>query len=126
MQYNYNKKNIPLAQTLRKNMTPEESGIWYDFLKRLPMTVNRQKTIGNLIVDFYIASARLVIEIDGKQHNSPQQAEKDQKRDFDLRKLGNTVLRYSNHDIRNHFSMVCEDIMRHLDVSYDDLKPKTK
>ena len=124
--YPYNTSLTKYAQELRKNMTPEESRIWYDFLKRLPMTVNRQKTIGNFIVDFYIASARLVIEIDGKQHNSPQQAEEDQKRDFDLRKLGNTVLRYSNHDIRNHFSMVCEDIMRHLDVSYDDLKPKTK
>ena len=124
MQYNYNKMHTPISQALRKNMTPEERHIWYDFLKRLPMTVNRQKTIGDFIVDFYIASARLVIEIDGQQHTSSEHAEADRKRDFDLCKLGNTVLRYSNHDIRNHFSMVCEDIMKHLHITYEDLKPK--
>ena len=49
-------------------MTPEEKHLWYDFLKKLPITVNRQKSIGNYIVDFYISSADLVIEIDGAQH----------------------------------------------------------
>ena len=43
MQYNYNRDRIPNAQILRKNMTPEENHLWYDFLKRLPITVNRQK-----------------------------------------------------------------------------------
>ena len=124
MQYNYNKNHTSLSKTLRKNMTPEEKHLWYDLLKRLPVTVNRQKTIGDFIVDFYIASARLVIEIDGQQHNSPEHAEADRKRDFDLCKLGNTVLRYSNRDIRERFSVVCEDILRHLGLSYEDLSPK--
>ena len=65
MKYNYNEKLVPNAQALRKNMTPEEKHLWYDFLKRLPVTVNRQKNIGNYIVDFYISSACIVIEIDG-------------------------------------------------------------
>ena len=124
MQYNYNKNHTSLSKTLRKNMTPEEKHLWYDLLKRLPVTVNRQKTIGDFIVDFYIASARLVIEIDGQQHNSSEHAEADRKRDYDLYKLGNTVLRYSNRDIRERFSVVCEDILRHLGLSYEDLKPK--
>ena len=58
----HNKNYVPLAQQLRKEMTPEENHLWYDFLKKLPCTVNRQKNIGNYIVDFYIPSARLVIE----------------------------------------------------------------
>ena len=124
MQYNYNKNHTALSRVLRKNMTPEEKHLWYDLLKRLPVTVNRQKTIGDFIVDFYIASARLVIEIDGQQHNSSEHTEADRKRDFDLYKLGNTVLRYSNRDIRERFSVVCEDILRHLGLSYEDLKPK--
>ncbi len=55
MEYKYNKNLVSNAQELRKNMTPEEKKLWYRFLKRLPVTVNRQKNIGNYIVDFYIA-----------------------------------------------------------------------
>ena len=62
-----NSKLTSNAKTLRKNMTKEERHLWYDFLKTLPMTVNRQKVIGNYIVDFYIASHKLVVELDA--HN---------------------------------------------------------
>jgi len=63
-----NSKLTGNAKTLRKNMTKEERHLWYDFLKTLPLTVNRQKVIGNYIVDFYIASSKIVIELDGSQH----------------------------------------------------------
>ena len=43
----YNKKFVTNAQELRKNMTPEEKHLWYDFLKRLPCTVKRQHNIDN-------------------------------------------------------------------------------
>lgn len=49
-------------------MTKEERRLWYDFLKNLSYTFNRQKVIGNYIVDFYCAKAKLVIEVDGAQH----------------------------------------------------------
>ena len=49
-------------------MTKDERHLWYDFLKTLPITANRQKVLGNYIVDFYIAAAKLVIELDGSQH----------------------------------------------------------
>ena len=81
MIYNYNKKLIGTAQALRKRMTPEEKHLWYDFLKRLPVTVNRQKNIGNYVVDFYIASARIVIELDGIYHNLPSNKAADAERD---------------------------------------------
>ena len=54
------------------HMTKQEKHLWYDFLKKLPITVNRQRNIGNYIVDFFIPSAKLVIEIDGAQHDMPQ------------------------------------------------------
>ena len=72
MIYKYNKKLVANAQILRKNMTKQEKHLWYDFLKKLPITVNRQRNIGNYIVDFFIPSAKLVIEIDGAQHDMPQ------------------------------------------------------
>jgi len=54
----YNKKLVSNSKTLRKNMTPEEKRLWYDFLKELPYNVRRQHVIGNYIVDFYIAEKR--------------------------------------------------------------------
>ena len=122
MIYNYNKKLVANSRSLRKNMTDEEKHLWYDFLKRLPVTVNRQKNIGNYIVDFFIASKRIVIEIDGAQHLMQENKEADIKRDADLRALGVTVLRYSNVDINGKFNTVCEDILSHLGLSASDLK----
>ena len=60
------------AQNLRKNMTKEERHLWYDFLKKLPMTINRQKIVGHYILDFYCASVKTAIELDGSQHFSDE------------------------------------------------------
>ena len=123
MIYNYNKKLIGTAQALRKRMTPEEKHLWYDFLKRLPVTVNRQKNIGNYVVDFYIASARTVIELDGSYHNLPSNKAADAERDAELEKLYIKVLRYKNIDVNRNFDAVCNDILKHLGLSIGDLKP---
>ena len=122
MIYNYNKNLVSTAQKLRKEMTPEEKHLWYDFLKKLPVTVNRQKNIGNYIVDFFIASHRIVIEIDGKQHRSEDGKEKDTVRDSELSALGITVLRYSNRSVDSHFTYVCNDILEHLGIDESELK----
>ena len=49
----YNKEFISLAKTLRKNMTPWERKLWYEFLREYPIRFQRQKVVGNYIVDFY-------------------------------------------------------------------------
>ena len=66
------------------------------------------------IVDFYIASAGIVIELDGGQHFEDAGKEYDEKRDRFLREQRLTVLRYSNLDVNRNFRGVCEDILRHL------------
>jgi len=114
MIYKYNKKLVSNAQELRKNMTLEEKHLWYDFLKKLPVTVNRQKNIGNYIVDFFISSKRIVIEIDGKQHKKPENKQADEKRDEELELLGIKVLRYKNTDINQNFDGVCRDILKYI------------
>lgn len=114
MNPNQNPKLTSNAQALRKNMTPEERHLWYDFLKPLPISFNRQKVIGRYIVDFYCASAKLVIEIDGSQHYEEAGIAADAERDSYLQSLGLTVLRYSNHDIHRRFDSICEDILLHL------------
>ncbi len=113
-----NKTNNPKlkinAQELRKNMTKEERHLWYNFLKDLPITINRQKVIGNYIVDFYCAQSKIVIELDGSQHFEDNGIEYDAKRDEYLKSLGLTVLRYSNYDVNTNFYGVCTDIATKL------------
>ena len=112
---NTNNPNLkPYAQKLRREMTKEERHLWYDYLKSLPVTVKRQMVIGPYIVDFYIAEAKLVIELDGSQHFEEEGIAADQERDRYLSELGLSVLRYSNLDINRNFRGVCEDIGKYL------------
>lgn len=122
MPLKYNKRLVANARELRKTMTAEERHLWYDFLKRLPITVNRQKNIGNYIVDFYIFRDKLVIELDGKQHGRPESIESDVERDRYLNSIGIRVLRYKNDDIRNKFDSVCKDLLGRLNLRFEDLK----
>ena len=105
------------AQKLRREMTKEERRLWYDFLKQLSVTVNRQKVIGPYIVDFYCASRKLVIELDGSQHYADEGIASDRERDRALNSLGITVVRYSNNDINRNFNGVCADLLRRLDLT---------
>ncbi len=115
----YNKANIPLAKTLRKNMTPWERKLWYDFLRYYPLRFQRQKAIGDYIADFYCAKARLVIELDGGGHYTTECAEKDAVRTSALESMNLTVLRICNLDIDRNSAGVCE----HIDVTVKNLSP---
>ena len=82
----YNKNNISLAKSLRKNMTPWERKLWYNYLRHYNVRFQRQKAIGDYIVDFYCAKARLIIELDGGGHYTTEQQEKDKIRTEYLQK----------------------------------------
>ena len=110
----YNKSNIPLARTLRKNMTPWERKLWYQFLRSYPVRFQRQKAIGEYIVDFYCAKARLVLELDGGGHYTAEQAEKDKIRTNELEHMNLKVIRLCNLDIDRDFNGVCEYIDLHV------------
>lgn len=103
------------SREMRHAMTRQERQLWFDFLKDLPQTVRRQKVFGPFIVDFYIASRKLVIELDGSQHYEDAGKNYDEHRDSYLKSLGLTVLRYANSDIDSNFRGVCEDILQHLE-----------
>ena len=118
----YNKKLVRNAQVLRKNMTPEEKHLWYDFLKKLPMNVRRQHNVENYILDFYIAKKRIAIEIDGLQHTSEEHRTVDCKRDEVLAKWGIKTLRYSNENVKCNFTAVAKDILDNLGIGFEDLK----
>lgn len=104
----YNKTNTPLAKALRKNMTPWERKLWYEFLRSYPIRFYRQKPIRNYIVDFYCPKARLIIELDGGGHYTPQQMDADATRTAELMKMDLRVVRICNLDIDRNFRGVCE------------------
>ena len=110
MEWKHNTKLVPLAKDLRKNQTKEERHLWYDFLRDYPVRFIRQKVIGQYIVDFYCAKAKLVIELDGSQHYDPQEQKKDEERTAFLGNYGLTVIRIPNNEVNGNFRGVCEYI----------------
>ena len=106
----YNKSNIPLARNLRKNMTPWERKLWYEFLRFYPVRFQRQKAIGNYIVDFYCAKAKLVVELDGGGHYQDAKQIEDTQRTQELEKLDLKVIRICNLDFGKNFPGICEFI----------------
>ena len=107
---NHNSELTKLAQNLRRNMTKEERRLWYEYLSTYPMRFRRQVTFGQYILDFYCASAKLCIELDGSQHFEELGARKDAERTAFLTQKGITVLRFSNTDILQNLRGVCDVI----------------
>ena len=110
MEHKHNKKLVPIAKILRKNMTKEERHLWYDFLRSYPVKFLRQKPIGNYVADFYCAKANLIIELDGSQHYHSKGISKDKERTSFFESYGIKVLRISNLEIQRNFRGVCEYI----------------
>ena len=111
----YNKDLKQWSQELRRESTPQENRLWYDFLRNHPLSFSRQKPIENFIVDFICRSRKLVIELDGRQHKMPEAQMYDQFRTKELNKLGLRVLRFTNDDVDNNFQNVCATIQKWID-----------
>ena len=93
-------------------MTPWERKLWYDFLSLYPIRFQRQKAIGDYIADFYCASSKIVIELDGGQHYEPEALAYDDARTCVFENQGITVIRFTNHQIDTEFMEVCTEIDR--------------
>lgn len=98
------------SRELRRNGTKQEKQLWYQFLSTFPYRVHRQRVIGNYIVDFYCHKARLVIEVDGGQHDSEEIFVRDEARTAVLRAHGLMVIRFTNWEVENEFLEVCKRI----------------
>jgi very-short-patch-repair endonuclease len=97
---------------LRSNQTDAESTLWY-FLraKRFgDFKFKRQEIIGSYIVDFVCYEKRLVIELDGSQHQEEKNVQKDARRTSYLESQGFRVLRFWNHEIFKQKKDVLEAI----------------
>ena len=122
MDRKHNKSLVHNAKELRRNMTNEERHLWYDFLKEYPVRFSRQKVLGRYIVDFYSASAKLIIELDGSQHFEDAGRERDVKRDEYLNNYGLNIIRIPNNEINENFDEVCEFLDKTIQQSLSQLR----
>lgn len=118
----HNKSIVPTAKILRKNMTKEESHLWYDFLRTYPVRFSRQKVLGKYIADFYCAEAKLIIELDGSGHYTDDGRQYDEERTAFLQAYGITVIRITNREIHQNFRGVCEYIEQLVKQSLSQLR----
>ena len=111
MRYPRNQNNLANARSLRKNMTPQERHLWYDFLRYCVPRFRRQEMIGSYIADFFCYEAKLIIEVDGSQHFLPEESAKDTARTKYFHSLGIRVMRVDNGQINRSFDGVCQEIL---------------
>jgi very-short-patch-repair endonuclease len=103
------------AQSLRRDPTPAERKLWFEFLRDLPVRFSRQKPLGHYIADFYCASRRLVIEVDGDSHFTDRGAAYDSSRTASLEARGIRVIRTTNLEVMDQFEGVCQRITEALE-----------
>jgi len=105
---------INLSKTLRKEQTSWEAKLWY-FLRGNRMNglkFKRQVPVGKFIVDFCCDEKKLVIELDGGQHNERNSSQADSVRSEFLQSEGYTVLRFWNNELESNIEGVLEAIRR--------------
>lgn len=105
--FTYNNKLKDRARELRREQTPAEKKLWYEYLKKSKYRFLRQKPIGNFITDFYCPELKLVIEIDGDSHLNEDAIKYDAERTAYFEGLEIQVMRITNDAVYNNFNKVC-------------------
>jgi very-short-patch-repair endonuclease len=101
-----------LRKNLRKHLTPAEAYLWKQLKARQfeGKRFTKQHSIKNYIVDFYCASEKLIIELDGDVHNNATAEHYDIKRTIKLERLGYKVLRFENKMVFENLASVLNEI----------------
>jgi very-short-patch-repair endonuclease len=104
------REKLELARDLRRRMTPQEKMLWHALRNdsNAALHIRRQQVVAGYIVDFYCASAKLAIEIDGGSHL--QRTEHDVLRDRALSEMGIRTLRVSNNEVDRNLDGVMRTI----------------
>jgi len=118
--YNPNLKDR--AREMRNNSTKGEIKFWCELLRKRETGYQfyRQKIIDHYIVDFYCASLKLVVEIDGESHEGKE--EYDKNRDDILNSYGLMVLHYNDSTVLNNFQLVEKDFKEKIKLRESELE----
>ena len=102
------------ARTLRRDATPAERKLWYEYLRGLPEKFTRQRPLRNYIADFYCAGKLLIIELDGDSHFTAAAEIYDHRRSESLEAQGLRIIRFTNLEVMQQFEAVCARISEAL------------
>ena len=118
----YTKSLISRSRKLRRDMTDAERKLW-SLLRnnRLGVKFRRQVPYDLYILDFYCVKAKLVIEVDGAQHYTPEGRRRDKIRDADLRSDGLEVLRFTNADVLTNGEGVVRVIFEKIEATLEEI-----
>jgi very-short-patch-repair endonuclease len=102
------------ARELRLNATPAERALWQILsARKLSGTrFNRQVPVGPFICDFVARGPKLIIEVDGGQHDSRRNPDEARTRYFEAR--GYRVIRFWNNDVLERIEGVASAIEQAL------------
>ena len=123
LKYNHRLKRI--ARNLRANLTDSEQALWQRLRRKQVegLQFHCQKPIGDYIVDFYSPKAKLVVEVDGSQHQEEGQAKRDARRDAYLRDKGLRVLRFNSRQVLLELDSVVDTIFETASNQGDENPP---
>ncbi|MDD9179656.1 MULTISPECIES: endonuclease domain-containing protein [Aliivibrio] len=113
----YNKsKHKTLRQKLRSDVPTAERILWNKLRRnQLNVKFRRQYGISRYVCDFYNAEYKLVIELDGDSHFTPEAENYDAIRNEYMHNLGMSVLRFTNQDVMSNIDSVLEYILMHIE-----------
>ena len=95
---------------MRRDPTPAERKLWFEFLSTHIEKFTRQKPLGRYVADFYCARHRLVIELDGDSHFNDASEQCDKARTDALATWRIAVIRFTNSEVLQQFEAVCAKI----------------
>ena len=117
---------IKRARRLRRNMTDGERKLWSElkeFCRWYGVHVRKQAPIGPYVVDFAVHEYRLVIEVDGEHHFTPQGLARDGRRGAWLENVGYRVMRFSTGELSESFDGCIEEILAALGLMSEPRQP---
>lgn len=118
----YNTDLKDFSRKLRSQQTLGETLLWMQLQRRQMRgyQFNRQKPLGNYIVDFYCKKLNLVIEVDGESHHFEEISVNDVERQNILEDKGLQLLRFTEHDVRKNMDKVLFQIERFIENMEDE------
>ncbi len=123
--YSIPKEIVAVSRELRKNMTQSEKifwshikweKLWVKFLRQHPVHILTEDNWFHrfVIPDFYNHTHKVIVEIDGSIHNTPEVVELDREKELLLSKRWYTVIRFTNSEISGNIQRCISQLQNSL------------